>query len=586
MNQVNQMNQLSSEHRQSQISQSTMNTMTNCAPPADANSTIDDKYVVVVDSSCVSNGVDHNTSSQSLTVKNSPSKSATSTGGILTTDLDQCGQQKPVNSQPAEHLKVDPPLGSEHLNNKSDKCDEKIGLESPTTSSSESGRGTLNGEQQLGGNGHTNGLRPAENGSAFDQTSVTSEDMKRLKTFKEEVLENWNHNKKLIAANCIVVESRSTDANGYQNGKDDKQLNTFEQVQLKIQKLLNDDEAFTNDEDFDDLLASDAYQNYTAQAMNLSCLSGGKLDRLSVVNESDGSWLSDSTNANSVKNKPKTMSNVNNSSLNGGLNGGKQLGQSNPQLNLNTSQSNQSNHSLQGKQSTPKVEVLNKQPEQSPCVKRSTLTHSAVVHSSLNGQSTGQQPAPQQLPATSATNQKSEAPASASLLPEQSPRLHHLHAVHQSPKSLVKPGKAVGKLNAKPIGKLGGHQAAGKEPDFAALLSENSRRLSKLGKSAYKNRSMDDLTDLMDDLNSVVTEATMNYNAPTVVKKQLRGIESMYSEVGLLIFFFLFFWFFLFSSLVFTLLFSLLFFSILYLSLLFPAVPHDRCLLHLNCHFK
>jgi len=95
--------------------------------------------------------------------------------------------------------------------------------------------------------------------------------------------------------------------------------------------------------------------------------------------------------------------------------------------------------------------------------------------------------------------------------------------------------KSTGKLNGKAIGKLNANQQQSTKPDqsdFATLLSENSRRLNKLSKNQYnKNRSMDDLTDLMDDLNSVYTEATMNYTAPTVVKKQLKGIESMYSEI-------------------------------------------------------
>lgn len=480
-------------------SNTSMNAIKNCDTTCSSNnnsSFIDDKYVVVVDSSSVSTNSDHNTSNQSLTVKNSPIN-ASSTGGILTTDLDQCNQN---NSQE---------IKTEHLHtSKQDKCEEKIaGLESPTTSSSESGRGTLNGEQQLSSNGNNQNLRQTENNSTFDQTSVTSDDMKRLKTFKEEVLENWNHNKKLIAANCIVVESRSNDGQNAldSNNKikaDDKELKTFEQVQLKIQKLLNDDDAFTNDEDFDDLIASDAYQTYTAQTIN--CINSGKLDRLSVVNESDGSWLSDSTNANSVKNKltSKSMS--------------KQLSQSNQQLNLNNSQRSSNNQSSlqqsQNKQQLPKgQQESNKQQtdQQSPNLKRNHSTQQS------------------QLPQSSTSNKLDATPIQL----EQSPRSHHLH-VHQSPKS-IRPtnttNKNVSKLNAKPISKLNGQQT---KEDFATLISENSRRLNKLNKNQYKNRSMDDLTDLMDDLNSVYTEtATMNYAAPTVVKKQLKGIESMYSEV-------------------------------------------------------
>ena len=506
---------------------------------ASNTSTIDDKYVVVVDSSSVTNNSDQNTSNQSLTVKNSPIKTNTSSTGILTTDLDQqtnqCNQKNTNTNNSQEHLLEN---SNEHLTSKQDKSDKKIGLESPTTSSSESGRGTLNGEQQ---NGHHLNLRQTETNLQYDQTSVTSEDMKRLKTFKEEVLENWSSNKKLIASNCIIVKSNSRSNQDVNHGlnlldsssnskvddgerKNDKaELNTFEQVQLKIQKLLNDDDAFVNDDDFDDLIASDAYQNYTAQAMN--CVNSGKLDRLSVVNESEGSWLSDSTNANSSKNKlnSKTKSNV---SVNNVNKQQQQLNQSNQQLNLNNSQ--QSNQSLQNKQQ-PNVNLQeqNKTDQQSSCLNNNL---NSLKRNDSNS-STKQQTQPQQQLPQSSTQTKLEPPQ---ISQQQSPhlsRLSHLH-VHQSPKTLKASSKNLSKLNAKSITKLNGQQQT--KEDFATLITENSRRLNKLNKNQFKNRSMDDLTDLMDDLNSVVTEATMNYAAPTVVKKQLRGIESMYSEVSLI----------------------------------------------------
>ena len=550
-----------------------MNNTSNCnLPPSNQSncnntSIIDDKYVVVVDSSCVSANSEHSTSNQSsLTVKNSPIKSVqsantssnTTTTGILTTDLDQCNQKTTTTNngqqQSDEHLKTELNQQMNHLSNntqaknlqtKQDKCvDDKIGLESPTTSSSESGRGTLNGEQQINQN-----LRQTSESHSmnFDQTSVTSDEMKRLKTFKEEVLENWNQNKKLIVSSCLVNEPNSLNSSSNsklaKGDKADGGLNTFEQVQLKIQKLLNDDDAFTNDEDFDDLLASEAYQSYTAQAMNHCTLnSDGKLDRLSVVNEftneSDGSWLSDSTHANSTKkqlNNAKSMS-------------AKQSGQSNQQLNqsanLNSSQSsNQHNHSTNHQSNPPPankhqqhLKTTTEQAKQFEATDHLSQLNQPCVNSLNRNTSSLITPSQQQqLPQSSTTTVPGKLET-----PTQSPRLHHLH-VHQSPKTALK-AKNGTKLNARPIGKLNVNQQQTKSDqtaDFASLLSENSRRLTKLNnsKNQYKNRSMDDLTDLMDDLqdlNSVYTEATttMNYAAPTVVKKQLKGIESMYSEVG------------------------------------------------------
>lgn len=533
-------------------------TTTTSSSTTNTSSLIDDKYVVVVDSSSVSANSDHNTSNQSLTVKNSPIKqqiikSNQTSGTLLSTDLDQCNQQ--YNQQTANNqqdtLNEQQPHLTATTKQQDNKCDEKIGLESPITSSSESGRGTLNGKEQQLTNGHQTS-RQIEEGSNFDQASLTSDDMKRLKTFKEEVLENWNHNK-LITANCMVVDHQHTanDNTNNLNGSnkikgDDKDLNSFEQVQLKIQKLLNDD-TLTNDEDFDDLIASDAYQSYTAaQTMNINaCLSNSsnncKLDRLSVVNESDGSWLSDSTNANSSK----TKTNSNNKQLNQSTNS--QLTNS---VNLNNSlQSHHQSNSTSAQQSNG-TSALFKDKQNQPCLNANNLNNLKLNQQSNHTIQQHQTKAANSNEInTLRSQQHQQTIMNGSKLDElstppmqQSSRLTHLHHLHQSPKTLKhQTNKNLNsKLNSRSINKLNAQhqhiqqqQQQTKPEDLVALISENRGRLNKLNKNQFKNRSMDDLTDLMDDLNSVYTEATMNYTAPTVVKKQLKGIESMYSEVGL-----------------------------------------------------